>query len=94
MKLLSRSLLLAPVVLLAPLSASALPPDCDVQCKPTRSCTLLCTDISSVITCGEYGVCSGALPVQPSEPQASVQTAPESSDEASDLICREPEARG
>ncbi len=93
MKLLSRSLLLAPVLLLAPLTASALPPDCAIQCRPTRPCSLLCTDGSSVITCGEYGSCGGALQAAPaSEPQASVQ--PARTDDEAAAVCREPEARG
>lgn len=93
MSLLPRCLLLVPAVLLAPLTASARPPDCDVQCRPTSSCTLLCSDFTSVITCGEYGICAATLHAEPpSEPQASVQ--PSDTDEASEAVCREPEARG
>lgn len=79
------------VLFLAPMSAGALPRDCDVQCTPTSSCRLLCAVGSSVINCGEYGVCVGAtLQVAPSEPQASVQ--PDSTGDA-DLVCREPAGR-
>ncbi|NOK23109.1 hypothetical protein [Corallococcus carmarthensis] len=85
----SKTLLAAASLFLLPLSASALPPDCDSQCKPTRSCTLLCTMGSSVITCGEYGICSGASPVAPSDPRASAQPAPAQADEA-EPVCRAP----
>ncbi|MHA7631246.1 hypothetical protein [Corallococcus sp. M7] len=91
MTLLRRSLLLVPV-LLAPLTASARPPDCTNDYCERVLCSEACLDAGHIITCGEYGVCIPS--VAPSEPQASVQTSPESSDEASDLVCRAPEARG
>ncbi|MBN9685102.1 MULTISPECIES: hypothetical protein [unclassified Corallococcus] len=87
MTLLPRRLLLASAVLLAPLTSSARPPDCDVQCGPTRSCTLLCTEFSSVITCGEYGACAATIQAEPSsELQAS---APAQADDA-EAVCRAP----
>ncbi|AFE05524.1 hypothetical protein COCOR_03946 [Corallococcus coralloides DSM 2259] len=90
MTLLRRSLLLVPALLLAPLTASARPPDCtNDYCERVR-CTEACLDAGHIITCGEYGICIPS--VAPSEPQASVQ--PADTDEASEAVCREPEARG
>ncbi|NNC21845.1 hypothetical protein HRD49_21730 [Corallococcus exiguus] len=87
----SKLLLAAASMLLLPLTASARPPECDNQCSPTRSCTLLCTMGSSVITCGEFGVCSGALPVQPSEPQASAQQPAPAQADDTEAVCRAPD---
>ncbi|GMT99029.1 hypothetical protein KH5H1_31480 [Corallococcus caeni] len=85
----------AAALFLAPITAGAAPNPCDVACRPTGSCSWLCTDGSVRTTCGEYGVCAGVLPAAPSEPQASVQSAPaQNDDDASEAVCREPEARG
>ncbi|WP_158625833.1 hypothetical protein [Corallococcus carmarthensis] len=60
-----------------------------------RPCTGLSSSPDIIITCGDIGVCIGASPVAPSEPQASAQPAPAQADEdASEAVCREPEARG
>ena len=95
MTLLPRSLLLVPALLLAPLTASARPPDCTNDYCETVPCTALCLEAGRITTCGGYGICIGASPVAPSEPQASVQPAPSQTEEdASEAVCREPEARG
>lgn len=95
MTLLPRSLLLVPALLLAPLTASARPPDCTNDYCETVSCSALCLEAGRITTCGGYGVCIGASPVAPSEPQASVQPTPSQiEEEASEAVCREPEARG
>ena len=98
MNLLRRSLLLIPALFLAPLSASAAAPYypyCVYKCTSQSMCETSCWDDDrSFTTCGAYfGTCTGPTE-QPSKLQASVQPAPESSDEASDPVCREPEARG
>lgn len=57
MNLLSRTLAAsAAALILAPLSAMALPPDCDVQCVDTPSCSLVCAIPWSfrVITCEKW----------------------------------------
>ncbi|RKG68852.1 hypothetical protein D7W79_33670 [Corallococcus exercitus] len=90
MTLLRRSLLLVPALLLAPLTASARPPDCTNTFCEAESCAELCLEAGHIITCGDYGVCIPS--VAPSEPQASVQSA--QADDASEAVCREPEARG
>ncbi|RKH55855.1 hypothetical protein [Corallococcus aberystwythensis] len=91
----SKILLAAASLFLLPLSASALPPDCGNRCLPTTPCTILCMEASYVSNCGEYGICNYTQPLQPSEPQASVQPAPVQTDDA-DLVCRAPveQARG
>ncbi|RYZ42029.1 MAG: hypothetical protein EOO71_09845 [Myxococcaceae bacterium] len=94
MKMISKTFLAgAAVLFLAPLTASALPLQCDQRCKPTTPCTIVCAVGGFVITCGDYGTCAGASRVAPSEPQASVQ--PTTTEDA-DLTCHEPapEARG
>ncbi|MBN8233006.1 hypothetical protein JYK02_36380 [Corallococcus macrosporus] len=93
MNLLRRSLLLAPALLLAPMTASARPPDCTNAWCETQQCATLCLEAGHIITCGDYGVCVGASPVAPSEPQASVQSS-QAEEDASEAVCREPEARG
>ncbi|MGE6758947.1 hypothetical protein ACQKGO_13090 [Corallococcus interemptor] len=78
---------------LLPLTASAAPRPCPEQCKPTSSCTLLCDNGGETIQCAEYGICSGLLPVAPSEPQASArQPAPAQADDA-EAVCRAPAAQ-
>ncbi|RYZ42028.1 MAG: hypothetical protein EOO71_09840 [Myxococcaceae bacterium] len=89
MKLISKTLLAgAAALLLAPMSAVAAPRDCGEVCKPTGSCNWLCDNGGDVITCGEYGLCSGASPVAPSEPQAAAQPKP-----SEELVCRAPAAK-
>ena len=94
MNLLRRTLLLVPTLLLAPLSASALPPYppyCDYKCTPITPCNTWCLDTDgSATTCRDAGYCSSMLE-QPSEPQSSVQPAPTQieTDDA-DLVCRAP----
>ncbi|MBN8467968.1 hypothetical protein JYJ95_15710 [Corallococcus exiguus] len=92
MTLLRRSLLLVPALLLAPLTASARPPDCTNTYCEQESCAALCLEAGHIITCGDYGVCIGSPVAQPSEQQASVQ--PADTDDTSEAVCREPEARG
>ncbi|NOK23108.1 hypothetical protein [Corallococcus carmarthensis] len=93
MTLLPRSLLLVPALLLAPLTASARPPDCTNTYCESEWCGSPCLEAGHIITCGDYGVCIPSA--APSEPQASVQPAPTQADEdASEAVCREPEARG
>ncbi|MBZ4331568.1 hypothetical protein NR800_08730 [Corallococcus interemptor] len=90
---LSKTLLAGAVgLILAPLTALAAPRPCELQCKPTSSCAYLCDNGGEVITCAEFGICSGLSPAAPSEPQASVQPAP--SDDVPEAACRAPEARG
>ncbi|MCY1047462.1 hypothetical protein OV208_39555 [Corallococcus sp. bb12-1] len=94
MKLLSKTVFASIAALfLAPMTAVAAPRPCELQCKYNGSCTLLCDNGGDVITCGEFGVCAGALQAEPSEPQAAAQPAPS---EDAELVCRAPaaEARG
>ncbi|MBN8233008.1 hypothetical protein JYK02_36390 [Corallococcus macrosporus] len=86
---LSKTLLAGAVGLFLPLAAVAAPNPCDFACRPTGSCDWLCTDGGVRTTCGEYGVCTGALPAAPSEPQASAQQ-PAQTDDASEAVCRAP----
>ncbi|MCY1015560.1 hypothetical protein [Pyxidicoccus sp. MSG2] len=98
MKLFSKSLLAA-VLTLAPLSALALPPDCDVKCTGTASCSGICAKPWSVeiITCGEWvedygeifgGSCTPSLSPALDEEAASVGPGQDFSDE-SEWDCRE-----
>ncbi|MBN9685101.1 MULTISPECIES: hypothetical protein [unclassified Corallococcus] len=91
MTLLRRSLLLVPTLLLAPLTASARPPDCTNDYCERESCAELCLEAGHIITCGDYGVCISSPFAQPSEPRASVQ--PVDTDDASKAVCREPAAQ-
>ncbi|ATB51038.1 hypothetical protein [Corallococcus macrosporus] len=58
MNLFSKTLFVsaAAVLTLAPMSASALPPDCDVQCEGTPPCWLVCAVPwgMRVITCEQW----------------------------------------
>ena len=84
MKFFSKSLLASAAVLtLAPASALALPPDCDVKCTGTASCSSICAKPWSfeVLTCGEWladygdiygGSCNPSLSPTLDEEDASV----------------------
>ncbi|RKG75558.1 hypothetical protein [Corallococcus terminator] len=94
MKLISKTVFASIAALfLAPMTAAAAPRPCEIQCTYNGSCSLLCDNGGEVITCGDFGVCAGASPVAPSEPQAAAQPAPS---EDAELVCRAPaaEARG
>ncbi|MFP2958189.1 hypothetical protein ACLEPN_10210 [Myxococcus sp. 1LA] len=84
MNLLSKMLFVsaAAALTLAPMSASALPPDCDVQCVDTPPCWLVCAIPwgSRVITCEqwfndyEFGTCTpDAQPPSEEEELSSVE---------------------
>ena len=40
-------------------AAQALPQQCDEKCTFTTPCNILCAMGRFVITCGDYGICSG-----------------------------------
>jgi hypothetical protein len=86
-----KTLFAAAALLIAPLTASAAPNPCSFACRPTGSCAWLCTDGSTRTTCGEYGVCAGALAqAEPSEPQASAEQAAAAEAEDTEAVCRAP----
>ncbi|MCP3102652.1 hypothetical protein LZ198_27630 [Myxococcus sp. K15C18031901] len=78
----SKKLLLAgAALLLTPLTASALPEDCDTACEPTTPCWVRCALPwnTTIVTCGvwveEYsvGTCGETLTAPSEEPRASVE---------------------
>ncbi len=50
---------LVAVVLVVAGSAAALPPQCEVRCTCTTSCTALCAEGGWVTNCGTSGICLG-----------------------------------
>ncbi len=97
MKLFSNPLLAA-VLTLAPLSALALPPDCDVRCSESVSCSTICALpwAFEVITCGEWvdwdpsASCAPGIGSTIEEQSAAVT---QDSAEGSEWVCLEPAQR-
>lgn len=103
-KLMMKSLLTVSAVLsLAPATALALRPDCDVSCTEhdgvVTPCSTLCTKPWSieVVTCGQwvatYGYQYPDNTCAPSfaAPEASCDAVAQDSEEGSEEVCREPE---
>ncbi len=87
MQLLAKTLLAsaAAALTLAPLSASALPPDCDVQCVEDPPCSLVCAVPwgTRIITCEKWfndyelsGTCTPGAQVPPDEEEAQSSAEP------------------
>ncbi|NMO17730.1 hypothetical protein HPC49_23840 [Pyxidicoccus fallax] len=93
MKLFSNPLLAA-VLTLAPLSALALPPDCDVRCSETISCSTICALpwAFEVITCGEWVDWDPSASCAPSIGSTLEESAAVTQDSAdgTEWVCREP----
>lgn len=78
----SKMLLAGAALLLTPLTASALPEDCDVACEPTTPCWVRCALPwnTTIVTCGvwveEYsvGTCGQTLDAPAEEARAAVET--------------------
>ena len=89
MNLFSKRLFAAAALVLAPLSALALPQSCDVVCDDGTPCSTRCAAGNKVVTCGQYGLCAGSGLEQPEETLASVDSREASTAEA-ELVCRAP----
>ncbi len=78
------------VLTLAPLSASALPKDCDEVCTFNTPCDTVCALPGSfkVITCGAWDICSAAVRTDSSQQLASAKD--EQGSEDAEFVCREP----
>ena len=86
-KLLKCLLAATAVVALAPITASARPPDCFLVCDYDAFCEDTCWD-GALSTCGDYGFC-GAARAEPSDVKASVAQDAAQQSEASSLVCSE-----
>lgn len=91
-KRLTSSILVIAASFLAPATASALPPDCDVSCDCYEPCTTKCTlpGTNKIITCGstvyDWYLCVDRCAVEPPE-DASTPPGAEYSEE--EQLCRE-----
>ena len=78
------------VLTLVPLSASALPKDCDEVCTFSTPCDIVCAVPGAfrVITCGEWEICSASGRSDTSQQLASAKD--EQGSEDAEFVCREP----
>ena len=91
MNLFSKSLLAGAVALvLAPLSALALPESCDVVCDVSTPCTIRCAAGSRVVTCGQYGLCAGMGFTHTEEETLATVDPREATPREAEPVCREP----